>query len=227
MADEGIGLGEASREAKETGRIEAFSDGVFAIATTLLILEIRPPVEMEGNAELLQALIRQWPSYFAYLLGFSIIVIMWINHHTLFNFIRRSSHGLLLLNSLLMLAISAVPFPTALVADYIGHPGENVAAMVYSGLGIVIAIFYNLLWRYATHRNRLIDRRTDPAAVQAVTRAYMWGPVMYTAALGLAFYSAMASLVLNLLLALFFALPRDGMRSLPLLKRPAGDTMRG
>src|SRR3954468_12640120 len=93
---------------KETGRIEAFSDGVFAIAATLLVLEITVPLQASGDplktvGELWEQLTHQWPHYLAYFMGFSTIVIMWINHHNLFRLIRRSTHGLLLWNSLLLL----------------------------------------------------------------------------------------------------------------------------
>src|SRR5260370_22524348 len=134
---------------KETARIEAFSDGVFAIAITLLILEIKVPQEASSKEALTKALVRQWPSYVAFLSSFATIGIMGINHHRLFTHIRRADHGLLVLNALLLLAVVVVPFPTALLAAHWGHPGEKVAAIVYSGLFVVVAAFFNLLWRYA------------------------------------------------------------------------------
>src|SRR5215831_5066262 len=134
---------------KETGRVEAFSDGVFAIAITLLILDIKVPHASESDVGLGTLLLRQWPSYAAFLTSFATIGIMWINHHRLFTQIVRSSHALLLLNSLLLLLISVVPFPTAVVAEYLGHPGENTAAALYAGTFFVIAIAFNVLWRYA------------------------------------------------------------------------------
>lgn len=129
---------------KETGRIEAFSDGVFAIAITLLVLEIKVPHEVEAG-RLARALLEQWPSYLAFLTSFSFIGIMWINHHRIFRLIHRSDHGLLLVNGLLLLGVTFVPFPTALVADYLRHPDEYVAVMVFNGTYLVISIFFNLL----------------------------------------------------------------------------------
>ena len=134
---------EQAEEEKETGRIEAFSDGVFAIAATLLVLEIHVPLAANGDAlstvtELWNDLLHQWPHYLAYFMGFSTIVIMWINHHNLFRLIRRSTHGLLLWNSLLLLVISLVPFPTALLADYLSPLETDKARLVlviYSGWG--------------------------------------------------------------------------------------------
>ena len=95
---------------KETGRLEAFSDGVFAIAITLLILEIHVPKEVEKGG-LAPALLAEWPSYLAFVSSFAIIGIMWINHHRMFEFVRRIDQTLLLLNGLLLLAITFIPFP--------------------------------------------------------------------------------------------------------------------
>jgi uncharacterized membrane protein len=198
---------------KETGRIEAFSDGVFAIAITLLVLDIKVPRELPESARLIDALLAQWPAYFAFVPSFATIGIMWINHHRLFNLIKRSDQMLLVLNGLLLLGITFVPFPTALVAEYIGHPDERVAALVYNGTFVVTAILFNVLWHYAAYKNRLLDPRSDPRAVQSITRQYAFGPLIYLVAFGLAFFSATASLVMNMLLALSFAIPGRMPRS--------------
>jgi uncharacterized membrane protein len=202
-------------EEKETGRIEAFSDGVFAIATTLLVLNIQVPALPNGDpladaGALLNALFHQWPRYLAYFLGFSTIVIMWINHHGLFRLVRRSSHGLLVLNSLLLLVISIVPFPTALVAEYMSPLDSDRARLtlgIYSAWGIIIALCYNALWWYMSAQNRLINRSADPIDVRSVTLSFFFGPLFYVAALVAAIWSAPISLAINLLIALFFALP--------------------
>src|ERR1044071_3471000 len=98
----------------ETGRIEAFSDGVFAIAITLLVLDLKVPMERHGDRELLTALAQQWPTYLAYVTSFSTILIMWINHHRVFSLIGRADDRLLFYNGLLLLGVSIVPFPTSL-----------------------------------------------------------------------------------------------------------------
>lgn len=168
-------------EPKETGRIEAFSDGVFAIATTLLILEIKVPTltengqAIETGNQLIQGLLSEWPSYLAYLTGFLSIVVMWLNHHRLFTLIKRSTHGLILLNSLLLLVVTIVPFPTALLAHYIDSSNTelaNVVVIVYSGFLLVLAVTYNVLWRYVSHNGRLMDRNADPLAIASITRSY-------------------------------------------------------
>ncbi len=138
-----------SRDEKETGRVEAFSDGVFAIAITLLILDVHVPRDLPETTTLGEALLKQWPSYLGFLTSFALIGIMWINHHKLFTLIKRSNHLLLVFNALLLLGATVVPFTTSLLAEYIGHSEQTVAAMIYMGNFFVIAIFFNLLWRYA------------------------------------------------------------------------------
>lgn len=204
-----------NQEATETGRIEAFSDGVFAIAITLLILNMRVPPRGSRPDELARALLAQWPNYLAFLTSFLTIGVMWMNHHRLFTLIRRADHLLMVLNTLLLLGISVVPFPTSVLAEYLGHPGEALAAMVYSGMYVVIAILFNALWHHAAGGMRLLGDDVDPAAVVAQTRQYAFGPVLYLVAFALAFVSVPASVALNLALALFFALPPRSLRLAP------------
>src|SRR5437870_4075423 len=132
-------------EEKETGRLEAFSDGVFAVAITLLILNIQPPSLSTPNlledGPLLDFLGKQWPMLLAFATSFFTIGIMWINHHRLFTHIKRIDNTLLVLNLLLLLVIVFIPFPTALVAQqYAAHPGQHVAAALYSGTNVILAI---------------------------------------------------------------------------------------
>jgi uncharacterized membrane protein len=192
----------------ETARIEAFSDGVFAIAITLLILEIRVPQPASGP--LAPQLAKQWASYVSFVISFAFIGIMWINHHRLFTHIRRCDNTLLLLNLLLLLGVTFVPFPTSVLAAHLGHPDQRLAAILYSGTYFFIAIFFNLLWRYATAPARhLLAHDVDAAAIQSITRQYALGPLAYLACLALAWISVTASLGLNIVLAFFFALPPD------------------
>ncbi len=201
--------------ASETQRIEAFSDGVFAIAMTLLVLELKAPPA--GNIPLATLLVRQWPSYVAFFVRFAFIGIMWINHHRLFTHIRRSSDVLLVLNLLLLLGVVAVPFPTAVLAAHLGQPGERTAALLYSGTYVVIAIAFNVLWRYATSsKRRLLGPDVDANSVEQISSQYAFGPLLYVVCFVLAWVSVSASLVLNVVLAGFFALPPAYLR------RPSG-----
>ncbi len=200
---------------KETARIEAFSDGVFAIAATLLVLNIRvPPAEEVGlTSSLLLSLVRQWPTFLAYILSFSTILVMWVNHHNLIGRVRRVTQAFLFLNGLLLLLIAFVPFPTALLAEYIEHPQAWVAAAIYSGTFFVTAIGYNLLWRYTARMKHLLDLRMSAQEIARVSRQYWMGPLLYLAAFVLAFVYVPASLGLCLLLAVFFALTGSSGRA--------------
>ena len=207
---------EASDDAPSTARLEMFSDGVFAIAITLLIIEIRVP-ELEHGDSLRHALWQQWPSYLGYVLSFVIIGIMWVNHHMLFRFITRSSHGLLLMNGLLLLCVAFIPFPTAVLAEYLRDSGSATTAMVfYAGFFTFTAVVYNLLWRTAAAGYRLIDPAADRTEVDRITKAFVVGPVVYLVATLIALVSVAASLAILGALAVFYLFP-SGRRV-----RPAG-----
>jgi len=196
-----------SREEKETGRVEAFSDGVFAIAITLLILDVHVPHDLPETTTLGEALLKQWPSYLAFLTSFALIGIMWINHHKLFTLIKRSDHLLLVFNSLLLLGSTVVPFTTSLLAEYIGHSEQRVAAMVYMGNFFVIAIFFNLLWRYAAHDHRLLAPGVSEDEVHSINRAYTLGPPVYLLCFAIAYFSVPLALGMTIALVIFYALP--------------------
>jgi uncharacterized membrane protein len=189
--------------ASETARMEAFSDGVFAVAITLLIFDLKVPSGQAGH--LGQSLARQWPTYAAFLISFAFIGIMWVNHHRLFNHIRRSDNKLLFLNLLLLLGITVVPFPTALLAAHYGTADRTVAAAVFNGTYVVLAAFFNVLWLHAV-RAGLLDSAAQESA-DGISRQYAVGPISYLVCLGLTWVSVPASLILNIGLAIFFAIP--------------------
>ena len=207
-------------EEKETGRVEAFSDGVFAVAITLLVLNIKipgidlPPSNLPNDTQLWLALLKELPMFAAYATSFATIGVMWLNHHRLYLHIKRTDTVLLLLNLLLLLIIVFIPVPTALVAEYLVRLDLHAAALLYSGTMIILAICFNLLWRYASYHNRLLAKNADERAVNAITKQYWLGPVVYLLAFILALFSTPASLTLNFLLALFFAIPPRLPRSL-------------
>jgi uncharacterized membrane protein len=204
----------ASRSDPTTARLEAFSDGVIAIAITLLILEIEVPHPGPGES-LTAALAEQWPSYAAYVVSFLTIGIMWINHHHMFTQIERTNHTFLLLNVVWLMTIGAIPWPTALVADHIRDvDGRMVAAMVYGGNMLAIAVMYNVVWRYAASGLRLLDPESDRVAVERITRSYSLGPVSYLAATLLALIDPWISLVAFAAMALFWALPISAQGSI-------------
>ncbi len=186
----------------ETSRVEAFSDGVFAIAITLLILEIRVPTDL-APGQLGKELFKLWPSYLAFLTSFGTIGTMWMNHHRLFTLINALDDGLIGLNTLLLLGVTWIPFPTALLAEHLTGPDQYIAATVYSGSFVIIAIAFNILWRYAVKRNLVVDH----ANVGSISRQYVLGPVLYLIALLIGLKNATACLGFSLALVIYYALP--------------------
>jgi uncharacterized membrane protein len=185
-------------------RIMAFSDGVFAIAITLLVLDLHVPDVARGLGS---HLLESWPSLLSYVLSFVIIGVIWAQHHYIFSLIARSNHTFRLLNVLFLLWVSFIPFPTALLSHYLQNPHEQKLAMaVYAGTFLVGTLPFNLLWRYAAHNGRLLAKDVDPAIVQAINTNYLYGPVIYAVDFALAFISAQASLAVFLAIALFYAI---------------------
>jgi uncharacterized membrane protein len=197
-----------TEEPSETTRIEAFSDGVFAIAITLLILEIKVPHDVDGG-HLRADLVHLWPSYLAFLTSFANIGVMWVNHHRLFGLIRGADDGLMGLNLLLLLGVTWVPFPTAVMAEHLPGDGARVGALLYSGTFVLLAIVFNVLWRYVVRAGLAADHLD----VGGISRQYAKGPVFYLLILAVAWFSATACLVTSLIIAVYFALPPRLWRS--------------
>jgi TMEM175 potassium channel family protein len=196
-------------EEKETGRLEAFSDGVFAIAVTLLVLELRAPLPgtLHEGESLLHALLRDWPSYLAFVTSFVTVLIVWINHHNLFRMIRRTDHNLLLLNGFLLLVVTFIPFPTNVLAEYIQQPDARTASVFYAGTFLVMAVAFNLVWRYASHDGRLLARDVDTRLIRIINKQFRIGPLTYVVCVVGAAINAVAGFILVILLAIYWALP--------------------
>jgi uncharacterized membrane protein len=194
----------AKEDAKETVRLEAFSDGVFAIAITLLIIEIHVPEVEGGSRALAQALLDMWPSYFAFALSFVTILIMWMNHHAMFLWLRHPDGAIFVGNGVLLLTITALPFTTALLGDYLGHDGGRAAAAVYAAHLVAINLGYTWLWRAMTSRRAKVCPDLDDAEISLTNRYLAFSLVAYLAAFALAFWSAAASVSLTFLLAAFW-----------------------
>jgi uncharacterized membrane protein len=199
-------------EDSDTQRLEAFSDGVFAIAITLLVLEVKVPGhDMVAAHGLAYALLAQWPSYLAYITSFVTILVMWVKHHLMFTLIRKSDHLFLYLNGLLLFFVTFLPFPTAFLAEYLLHPDARVAASVYTGNVLAIALAFDGMWRYASKKRGFMAEETAGAGrmeAAQITKQYRFGPPLYLSAFGLSFVSESASIILCLLLAFFFAVGR-------------------
>jgi TMEM175 potassium channel family protein len=187
---------------------------VFAIAITLLIIEVGVP-HVHGD-ELGDALLRLWPSYLGYLTSFLTIGVMWINHHVVFSYIDRSDRTFLFLNTLLLMGIAFVPFPTAVLAEFVRTDGGRAAALLYGATLTLTAVLYNTMWRYAAGRRRLIREGVSDREVDDITSSYSLGPFIYAGAGLIAFGSVWVSAALFLAIATFYLLPlaqwRAGVR---------------
>jgi TMEM175 potassium channel family protein len=187
----------------DTSRLEAFSDGVFAVAITLLILEIKvPPLNhaTASGADLIRALLGQWPSLMAYVISFISILIMWVNHHEIFGIVTQVSRGVLFANGLLLLLITFVPFPTAVLAAYIDHEPARAAAAFYCGTFVLVNGAYNILWYSASRNRQLLNPNVTDVQITTIWKSYLGAFPIYVAATALALLNPFAGLAL-------FALP--------------------
>ena len=188
-----------------TQRVEAFSDAVMAIAITLLVLEIRVPVVKEGES-LAHALLHLWPKYATYAVSFLTIGVMWINHHSLFERIRFVDRRLLFVNLFLLMAISFVPFPTAVLGDYVQHTEAGHAAAALYGINMLLVGFGFLgLWMHLlSHPDLRVAGFTDDHVRTALRRTIV-GPLTYVAAIVVSFISAPAALAMYGAIVVYFA----------------------
>ncbi len=185
------------------GRLETFADGVFAIAATLLILNVDTQIKPEGRG-LAAQLLHIWPSYIGYAVSFLTIGIIWVNHHTLMNQIGQVDRPFLLLNVLLLLCVAFIPFPTRLVAENIRTDGARAAALTYGTTLTATAVMFSGVWFYAAIGRRLIREDADPRTVSGITRSYLPGPWIYLAATLIALANPTVSVILFGAIAIFY-----------------------
>ena len=185
----------------DSGRVEAFSDGVFAIAITLLVLDLK----VSGEGPLLHQLLAAWPHYFAYVVSFLTIGIMWMNHHTILAHVKRVDRPLLVLNLLLLMGIVAIPFPTTLVAGHLTGPGGTVATVTYGLVMIVISAGFAALWVYVVTHGPSLGAAVPPGALRQSVPGFTLGGAVYAAGtLIAAFWSPVAGLVIFGALAVYY-----------------------
>jgi uncharacterized membrane protein len=189
-------------------RMEAFSDGVFAVAITLLILEINVP----GGEHLWHQLKEEWPSFASFFVSFWVIGIIWVNHHGVFDHLKRADRPVLYLNLLLLMTVVFIPFSTALMAKHLkSGADETAAAVVYSSAFLALAIAFGLLWTYiTTHREQLGVELSDDA-IRRTSLTFLIGNPFYAVALAFAFISPAVVLLINALLAVYYMIV--GIRS--------------
>lgn len=199
---------------RETGRLEAFSDGVFAIAITLLVLELKVPslfghtsapgANAVTNRALSGALLQMWPSYFALVSSFATVLIMWVHHHAIFRVVRRTDAYLHFANGFLLLMVTFVPYPTSVLAAYLETPAANMAMVFYAGTFVLVAIAFHLVI-LAAFRPQLLDKNTPRLFIERTRREYSAGPILYSLAVIAAFWSVSVSFAICTALWIFWA----------------------
>jgi len=192
---------------KETERIEAFSDGVFAISVTLLVLDLHVPEVKDGNTykQLLEQLALQWPGYIAFIISFFSIFIIWVNHHKVFKQIYRRNTGLMFANGLILFLVSLVSFPSALLARFFLTDSKQLSVTIYTGLFVLINMAFNLLWQQATSDKKLLRPGISNAAIRQLRNNYLYGFPTYLLAFVLSFFYPNFALLICVLLWIFWA----------------------
>ncbi|HUL04163.1 MAG TPA: TMEM175 family protein [Gemmatimonadales bacterium] len=186
-----------------TARLEAFADGVFSIAATLLILNVDAQVG-ETSTDLGGRLLHIWPSYIAYVVSFVTIGIIWVNHNTVMTQVARCDRSFLFLTVVFLLCIAFIPFPTRLVAEHVRGEGARAAALVYGITLTTTAVTFQAIWLYASVGRRLLRADANERLVRGITRSYLPGPFIYLGATLLSLVSPTASVVLYGAIALFY-----------------------
>jgi len=179
----------------EKARLEAFSDGVFAIAITLLVINL---LEIHGD------LAHHWPDYAAFAFSFLTIGVMWVNHHHLMNQLTRADRILLFLNLLLLMGVAFIPFPTALIGEDIRGDGAQSAAIAYGCTGMYLSVCFFALWHYG--RLQVLRPDADPKEVSGITRSYTPGTFLYLTGTLIALASPVASAIFFAAIAVFYAI---------------------
>jgi uncharacterized membrane protein len=184
-------------------RLETFADGVFAIAATLLILNVDAQAG-GGLHDLGSKLLHIWPSYVAYAVSFMTIGIIWVNHHTLMDQIGRVDRIFLFQSVAFLMCVAFIPFPTQLVAEHIRDDGARAAALAYGITLTATAVMFNTIWLYASRRHRLLREDANARLVSGITRSYLPGPWIYLTATLMALVSSTVSVILFAAIALFY-----------------------
>jgi uncharacterized membrane protein len=187
-------------------RVEAFSDGVFAIAITLLVLNLAvPDFQRLGSGGLAEGLRVQWPAFAAFGVSFAVIGIIWVNHHAVFAQVQTIDRTLLFLNLLLLAAVVFMPYPTALMSHaFEARRDERLATAIYAATSTTMGIGFDLFWLYLDRHRDLLHEPLRTSGTRSLLLRAGWGTVVYVATIGLAFVNPYACLIVFGALALFY-----------------------
>jgi uncharacterized membrane protein len=192
----------------DRSRLDAFSDGVFAVAITLLALDLTV-AGPTGHGSLTDQLHEKWPAFLAYLISFFMIGIVWVNHHALVRSIIKVDRTLLFLNLVLLLFVVLIPFATGTVADYFSQDdwNTNVAMMLYGGVFLGMSIGFGAIFEWTLHGRR-VYQPLPPERHWAARARFVGGGLVYVVAILVALFSAIASFVLIALVAVYYIVER-------------------
>lgn len=182
----------------ETTRLETFSDGVFAIAATLLILDVH-----RASGSVAHGLVHAWPDYVAYAISFLTIGIIWVNHHTVMNQVARADRTFLFINVVFLMIVAFSPFPTRVLADTL-RTGSRAGAFAYGLTFTAMAISFGAMWFYAAIHHRLLRDDADRRIITGISRSFRPGAVIYAAATASSLLSAYLAVALYAAIALFY-----------------------
>lgn len=193
---------------KETARIEAFSDGVFAIAVTLLVLELHVPEFKDGHDPqlLIHALKQQWPGYLAFIISFFSIFIIWVNHHKLFKQIYKRNTSIMFANGIILFLVSIASYPSSLLARFYDTPSRQVSVSIYTGMFVLINLSYSLLWYLASKDRSLLRPELGELQIRDIRNNYLYGLPTYLIAFVLSFYLPTTALCICILLWIFWVI---------------------
>jgi uncharacterized membrane protein len=196
-----------------TERINALSDGVFAIAVTLLILEVKVPHVAAGES-MGTALLALWPSYAAFAFSFFVILVTWIAHHDVMRLVRGTNIPLQIANGAALAYVTFIPFPTAVLADSFGTPNFSTAVAFYCGTFVVGSMAFNILAAVIA-RGRLVRADVDPTAIERIRRGYRITLAIYIAATLIAVVQPYLALLMNVAVRLHLLRVHHVTASLP------------
>ncbi len=193
---------------KKTGRLEAFSDGIFAVAITLLAIEIGIK-EYEGanNANLWQKIVENWPEYFTYFNSFATVLLIWMGHHKIFNRIWKTNHRIILLNGLVLLFVVLFPFPTKTVGNFIGTEAVNTAVAFYAGFtGLIVLCMFFLNLSIINNPKIITNPDKSLPWFRNQLKQQIMAIFVYAVATIVAFYSSTIALAITFLMWVFWAI---------------------
>lgn len=194
---------------KETGRIEAFSDGIFSVAITLLALEIgirEIPEAHIDNARFWHEILALWPKLFAYFNSFASVLLMWMAHHKIFQTLRSTNTYIVLANGFLLLITALVPFPVKTLGEYINTDAISAAVILYNGYSVLMCLAFGLLsYTIVKNKKHLLPGKISEATIKGIHKGILIGLIFTVAIVGVAFFSPYLGLVLNFCMWIYWA----------------------